>query len=94
MHLCRTPNLSTKLRVSKITSYSHVCLILSNSLILIFKEFKIEERIPRSLNFSFLFLKYYKDFFCYVLEKGRKGIHTGIIHISREFVSLKRAVWV
>ena len=35
-------------------AYSHVCLILSDSLILIFKDLKIEERMPRSLKFFFL----------------------------------------
>ena len=65
-----------------------------NSLILIFKKLKIEERIARSFYFSLLFFLYYKEDFIVMRKKKIKGIHTGIIHIYCGFVALKRAVWV
>ena len=75
-------------------AYSHVRLISSNSLILIFKKLKRESRGYQEV---FIFLSYFlileRGVFL-LLEKGRKGFHTGIIHISCGFVALKRAVWV
>ena len=42
-------------------AYSHVCLISSNSLILIFKKLNREEMIPRSFYFSSLFFNIIKE---------------------------------